>query len=125
MKRLAEIPPASVECNEYPEEEGSRKIALARRLEAAGHQTVAIGRAIVTIERCDSTDEAPPEAGGNWGTLKISIYSDPDVSGNETPVCLFVDGGRHGFNQAVLQMTNEVGLQRIFNLKPHQVRSEF
>jgi hypothetical protein len=85
VKKPSEIPLASVECNESAYDETSRKIQLARKLESVGHQTVACGRSIVTIERCDADDQIPPEAGPNWGTLRISIYSDPDVSGTEVP----------------------------------------
>ena len=124
MKKLADIPAASDECCEFPDDEGSRKIALARRLEADGHQTIACGRSILTIERCESPEEAPPELKGAWGTLKISVYSDPDVSAMETPMCLYPNGSRYGMLDAFLQIVRSDGRERISKFEEILVRDE-
>jgi len=125
MLKFDEIPRASVECNETLEDEGSRKIALARRLEAAGHRTIAVGRAIVTIERCESASECPPEVSGDWGILKLSFYGDPDVSGDEKPTCFFLEGSRFGFSRGVMQLLNDSGRERIFELNDRLLRDDF
>jgi hypothetical protein len=124
MMKLDDIPHASIELSEALEDETYRQLALARRLEAAGHRTISIGRAILTIERSDSREELPPEC-QNAEVLKISIYSDPDVSGDETPVCLYVEGGRHGLASAHLQVVAPDGRQRIFKMEDRLVRDEF
>ena len=124
MTKLDDIPIASVEFSEVLEDQTSRQVDLARRLEAAGHRTISVGRAILTIERTDSREELPPEC-QNAEVLKISIYSDPDVSGDETPVCLYVEGGRYGLASAHLQVVAPDGRQRIFKMEARLVRDEF
>ncbi len=79
-----------------PEERDSRKMNLARRLEAQGKKPILVGRAIVTIERSESDADLPAALQQRWGVLKISLYSDPDVSGHENPEVLYIAGGRFG-----------------------------
>jgi hypothetical protein len=122
MTKLEGIPRASAECAD--EDDDSRKAILIRRLETEGHRTIAIGRAIVTIERTDSQQEAPRECAAP-DVLKISIYSDPDVSGDEQPVCLYIEGGRYGLAAAHLQVLSPDGRQRIFKMEHHLIRDEF
>jgi len=102
LKKLSEISLASDECCEFEGDELSKQVALARRLESEGHQTICVGRAMVTIERADESSETP-DALKNWGALKISIYSDPDVSGHEEPTHLFIEGGRNGLVDVFVQ----------------------
>lgn len=122
MTKLDEIPKASVECAD--EACDSRKLALIKRLEAEGQRTIAIGRAIVTIERTDSQQEAPAEC-QDTDILKLSIYPDPDVTGDDRPVCLYLAGGRYGLASAHLQVAAPDGRQRIFKMEDHLVRDEF
>ena len=124
MTKLDDIPKASVDYVDSPEDEASGQVALARRLEAEGHRTIAVGRAILTIERCDAIEESPAECTG-VDALKISIYSDPDVYPDENPVCLFIEGSKFGFRTAHLQVLAPDGRQRIFKLEQHLVRDEF
>jgi hypothetical protein len=122
MTKLDDIPDAQAECVET--DETSRKAILIRRLKAAGHRPIAIGRAIVTIERCDSLEEVPKEC-RNPDALKLSFYSDPDVSGHESPDCLYIEGSRYGQGPAHYQVLAEDGRQRIFAMEGRLVRSEF
>ncbi len=124
MTKLDDIPDAEAECVETPADEASRKTALIRRLKAAGHRPIAIGRAIITIERCDSIEEAPREC-ASPDALKLSFYSDPDVSGHENPDCLYIEGSRYGQGPAHYQVLAGDGRQRIFAMEGRLVRSEF
>ena len=124
MKKLSEIPPASVECNELPEDKMSRRVRLARKLESAGHQTIACSRSIVTIERCEAEDPVPAEAARIWGMLRISIYPDPDVSDSEMPTVLYLAGSRYGHIDAIVQYMHEDGRSRVFELSESPIYSE-
>jgi hypothetical protein len=124
MTKVEDIPKASLECIEDDQDRASRKGILIARLEAEGRRPIALGRAVVTIERTDSREEVPPEC-MNTETLKLSFYSDPDVSGCEQPVCLYLEGGRYGLSAAHLQIIADSGRQRIFKMEQHLVRDEF
>jgi hypothetical protein len=123
MMKLHEIPKASAECNEDPEVATSRKGLLISRLESQGLSPIAICRAVVVIERTETRDEALPEC-RNAETLKISIYSDPDVSSTDEPECLYLECGRYGLASAHLQVFAPDGRQRIFAMDHRQVRDE-
>jgi hypothetical protein len=124
MTKLDDIPDAQAECVETPEDETSRKAALIRKLKAAGHRPIAIGRAIVTIERCDSLEEVPKEC-RSPDALKLSFYPDPDVSGHENPDFLYIEGSRFGQGPAHYQVLAGDGRQRVFEMEGRLVRSEF
>ncbi len=82
-----------------PDDINDRKVVLAKRLESEGLKPICIGRALVTIERSEDDSELPEALQPNWGVLKISVYSDPDVSGHEKPEVLYIDGGRNGIDK--------------------------
>jgi hypothetical protein len=124
MTKLDDIPKASAECIEDDQDRASRKGILIARLEAEGLRPIAVGRAVLTIERTDSKDEVPAEC-MSPETLKLSVYSDPDVSGDEQPVCLYLEGGRYGLSAAHLQVIAGDGRQRIFKMEQRLVRDEF
>ena len=68
-----------------PDAPDDRKVLFAKRLEEEGLKPICIGRALITIERTENDSELPRELRPNWGVMKISVYSDPDVSGHEVP----------------------------------------
>jgi len=82
-----------------PDDPEDRKVLLAKRLESEGLKPICIGRALVTIERSESDTELPESLRPNWGVMKISVYSDPDVSGHEEPEILYIECGRYGIDK--------------------------
>ena len=125
MKKLSEIPKASIECNELPGDEDSEEFKLIKRLENEGHQVIACGRGFITIERCEDESESPNEING-WGTLKISIYSDPDVTGEYKPINLYMNCSRYAASTTIIeQVSNNEGKERIFKHIKELLRSDF
>lgn len=109
MKDISQLPSASSELLDEsdpldpPEDLDSRKVLLAKRLEAQGKTAICVGRALVTIERCELETDLPEPIAMGWGVLKISVYSDPDVSGVERPEILYIDGGKYGVAKLVYE----------------------
>ena len=93
----------------------SRKVLLAKKLEAQGKKPICVGRALVTVERCESAAELPKPIASGWGVLKISVYSDPDVSGNEKPDVLYIDGGRYGLSKLIYENENMLKVINVFS----------
>jgi hypothetical protein len=123
MKRLSEIPSAATECCEDPDEIGTRKCMLAFRLEEEGKQPVAIGRALVTIERCEDDDYKPVQV-SNWGTLCLSFFEDPDLTDSEVPTRLYVEGTRYGLGPIHAEITHPDGSRTIMRYEPCPVPSD-
>lgn len=125
MKKLSEIPKASIECIDLPGDESSEKQRLIRKLENDGHQVIACGRGFITIERCDEDSESPIEIDG-WGTIKISLYSDPDATAEYSPINLFINCQRYAATTKFFeQILNTEGRERIFELSRKLVRDDF
>jgi len=124
MEKFSEIQQASTECVELPEDEESRKLSLARHLQEKGHQVVALGRALVTIERTERASESPPECADSE-LLKVSFYPDPDASGSEIPMCIYLSGSRDGLGGAWLRTRSPDGRERVFRMREELVRDDF
>jgi hypothetical protein len=120
MKKLLEIPSAVTECCDDPEEAGTLKCALATRIEAEGSRPIAVGRAIVTIERCEDGDIKPVEV-ENWGTLCVSFFEDPDLTGAEVPTRLYVEGSRYGLGPIHVEYTRADGSRVVQRYEPRPV----
>ncbi len=116
MTKFDDIPLSSVEICESPEDKESGQFALARRLEESGHKTIALDRAIAVVERVSASDLNLPDLPASE-LLKISLYSDPDVSGEEQPMCLYIQGSKWGFSGAFLRTNAPGGSERIFKLE--------
>ena len=116
MTKLTDIPLSSEELLEDSEDEVSKQIALARKLERDGHKTIAVGRAIAVIERINASDADLPTSDCDE-VLRIAFYSDPDVSGEEQPMCLYLKGSRWGFAGAFLETLNSDGRLKLFKLE--------
>ena len=90
MKKMQDfLPPAT----DNGEEDQGAKEQLIERLIAQGHVPILVDRAIIIIEQCEADDTFPK--GWSDDPLKISIYSDPDVSGTDAPSELFIHAGRY------------------------------
>ena len=125
MKKLSEIPKASIECCDLPGDEDSEKLALIKKLEDEGHQVIACGRGFITIERCENDPESPHEL-KDWGTIKISMYSDPDATGIYEPINLYMNCQRYASNTIFLeQLLNAEGKERIFRHDKKIIRDEW
>ena len=125
MKKLSEIPKASIECCELPGDKDSEKLKLIRKLENEGHQVIACGRGFITIERCDYDNESPKEI-EDWGSLKISIYSDPDATGIYDSVHLFINCQRYAASTIFIErLINKEGKERIFKHTSQKIRDDW
>lgn len=112
MKDISQVPSAVIELlddsdsSDPSDDSLSAKVELARRLESQGKKPICVGRALVTVERCECDKELPEGLRPNWGVMKLSIYPDPDVTGAEDPVALYIDGGRFGLDKLVYECSS-------------------
>jgi hypothetical protein len=101
LKNIDNLPIASIECldNSDPSELADLpedlKVKLAQQLEAEGKRTLLVGQGIITIERKENQDRLH-ESLLNWGILKISAYSDPEITGEQLPKYLYLDVSKYG-----------------------------
>jgi len=108
MRDISSIPAASkelLEGDEYDpsDEPDDKKVLLAQKLESEGKTVICVGRGLITIERSDYEDEIKG-VGSGWGTLKVSTYSDPDVSCEEVPdSAIYLKVGRYGLSSLQLE----------------------
>ena len=101
MQKLNQVPPAweaDAESFNNPEEWEKGKLLV--RLKEEGQTAIAVDRAVLVIEQCDREDDFPK--GWSHDPLKISIYSDPDVTGDTSPSELYIHAGRMGPMQLLL-----------------------
>lgn len=99
MKRFDEISTYTLQDDAFYEEE-SAKDKLIVKLEQIGHKVIPIGRAFVVVEQCEGGDDFPQ--GWSHNPLKISIYPDTDLAGEE-PSELYIHAGRYGLHEVILK----------------------
>jgi hypothetical protein len=123
MKKFHEIEEAEIDDEELFGQP-SRKGELISKLRAEGFHPIAVGRAVIVIEQCEEKDEIPVEAEG-WKSLRLSIYSDPDVYDEEKPRYVFIQANKYGMPSVFLQILNSENKERIFKLEEKLIRDEF
>lgn len=100
MKKLSEIPQASLGDGDFPLDDHDDKRELIARLEGQGHKTICVGRAVVTIEQCERGDEYPK--GWVEDPLRLRVYPDP-CCGGEEPDEIYVHAHRMGVMEVFLK----------------------
>jgi hypothetical protein len=110
MKKMQDFSPPATDDGE--EDKGAKE-QLIEALIAQGHVPILVDRGIIVIEQCEDGDTFPK--GWSQDPLKISIYSDPGVSGRDVPSELFIHAGRYGFMEAFLSPEPK---HKLFRLMP-------
>jgi hypothetical protein len=113
MKDIVEILLASQELfqgDEYdpPDDPNDNKVILAKKLESEGKRVICVGAGLITIERTENHDNIEQVTDG-WGILKITVYSDPDISCIETPdSIIYIKVGKYGLRQVQLDSNGSI-----------------
>ena len=105
MKKLNDIPRAWG--NAEPSDPEWEKDPLIERLEAEGHKTLSVDRAVIVIEQCEQGDDFPK--GWSSDPLRITIYPDPDAGFGTEPDYLYVHAGRSGLMDILLSEATRDG----------------
>lgn len=71
-------------------------------LEKNGHRVVCLGRALATVEQCESNAECPFPYSDD--ALKVTIHADKDLAADEPPHELFISANRWGSSEVVLKI---------------------
>ena len=109
MKRFDEIEEFEPEEESQSQGEVWKKDLLAQRLIEDGHKPIGVGRAIMVVTQCEQTDDFPK--GWSDEPLRIMIYGDPDVTGDELPAELFLHGGRYVLMETFFRINRSDGTQ--------------
>lgn len=112
---MREIQTASERWNEPLEPENFQKDRLIADLEAQGHIAITVDRGVVVVEQCELEDQFPK--GWSSDPIKVSIYSDPDISGTDEATPLFIHVGRYGFMGIVLQHPKDQKIYRLVQVE--------
>ncbi len=106
MKRFDEIEPVKPE-DSNPQGEPWESDILVATLIQQGHKPIAVGRAIMVVTQCEAGDDFPK--GWSEEPLRIAIYGDTDVTGDEVPMELFLHGGRFGLMETFFRINRTDG----------------
>lgn len=115
MKKMREIQTASERWHEPLEPENFQKDRLIADLEAQGHIAITVDRGVVVVEQCELDDEFPK--GWSSDPLKVSVYSDPDLSGTDEATQLFIHVGRYGLTGILLQHPKDQKLYQLVQVE--------